>query len=53
MVKQGVTARKIQEIFNTATGARGGGKENKAEGGGGDLLKIEQALAEIGKFVGG
>jgi alanyl-tRNA synthetase len=52
LVKQGITAKQLQAAFNTSTGAKGGGKENKAEGGGGDPSKIDAGLEAVIKCLG-
>ncbi|MCU0641510.1 MAG: alanine--tRNA ligase [Candidatus Margulisbacteria bacterium] len=47
LAQAGLTAKKLAETFNAVTGGRGGGKETKAEGGGGDPAKIEAGLTAI------
>ena len=44
LVGQGYSAKKIAEVFTGVVGGRGGGRDNKVEGGGKDPTKIDEAF---------
>jgi alanyl-tRNA synthetase len=52
LVKQGYSARKIADVFTGVVGGKGGGRENKVEGGGKDPTRIDEAFARVRDFIG-
>jgi alanyl-tRNA synthetase len=53
LVAQGVSAKKIAEIFSCSVGGKGGGKDNKVEGGGKDPSKIKAGFEAVKRSLGG
>ena len=51
LVSQGLSAKKIAEVFAAVVGGKGGGKEAKAEGGGKEAGKIPEALTKVSEFL--
>ncbi|MFA6170741.1 MAG: alanine--tRNA ligase [Candidatus Margulisiibacteriota bacterium] len=51
LVSQGLSAKKIAEVFASVIGGKGGGKETKAEGGGKEAGKIPEALAKVSEYL--
>jgi alanyl-tRNA synthetase len=50
-IQAGFTAKKLADILNAETGGKGGGKDNKAEGGGGDPAKLAAGIAAVKKAL--
>ncbi len=53
LVKQGVSAKEIAQAFTGVVGGKGGGRENKAEGGGKDPSKIKEGFEAVQRLIGG
>ncbi|MFA5114105.1 MAG: alanine--tRNA ligase [Candidatus Margulisiibacteriota bacterium] len=51
LIDKGITAKQIAATLNAVTGGKGGGKEDKAEGGGGDPAKIAAGLEAVKKSL--
>ena len=52
LVEKGYSAKKIAETFTQVVGGKGGGKEEKAEGGGKDPTRIKEALETVLGSIG-
>ncbi|MBU1027315.1 MAG: hypothetical protein KKA31_06255, partial [Candidatus Margulisbacteria bacterium] len=52
LIKQGVSAKEIAQTFTGIVGGKGGGKENKAEGGGKDPGKIKEGFEAVKGLLG-
>jgi alanyl-tRNA synthetase len=50
-VKRGYSAGKIAKVFASIAGGSGGGRPELAQGGGKDVSKLEQVLADLSKFI--
>ena len=53
LVAQGLSAKKIADIFSGSVGGKGGGKDNKVEGGGKDPSKIKAGFEAVKRSLGG
>ncbi|MFA5114426.1 MAG: alanine--tRNA ligase [Candidatus Margulisiibacteriota bacterium] len=51
LVGQGLSAKKIAELFASIVGGKGGGREDKAEGGGKEAGKITEAIAKVSELL--
>lgn len=51
LVNQGFSARKLAEVFTGVVGGKGGGRDNKFEGGGKDPGKIAEAFLALAKTL--
>ncbi|MFH1386510.1 MAG: alanine--tRNA ligase [bacterium] len=51
LVKQGLSAKKLAEVFAPIVSGKGGGKDGKVEGGGTGIGKIGEGLAAIEKLL--
>ena len=52
-VASGVKAGELVKMVCTVCGGSGGGKPDSAMGGGKDVLKVDDALAQVDDFVAG
>ncbi|MFH1826305.1 MAG: alanine--tRNA ligase [bacterium] len=52
LIEKGQSAKKIADTFAPIVGGRGGGRDDKVEGGGKDPAKINEALAAVRKMFG-
>ena len=50
-VAKGIKAGELVKLVCTTCGGSGGGKPDSAMGGGKDLLKLDDALAQVDDFV--
>jgi alanyl-tRNA synthetase len=53
LAAKGYSARKIAEVLAPVVGGKGGGNEKKAEGGGKDTSRMEEALVAVERLLGG
>ena len=47
LVAKGYSAKKLADVFTGIVGGRGGGKDNKVEGGGKEPQKIQEGFAAV------
>jgi alanyl-tRNA synthetase len=52
LIDKGISAKKLADVFTRIVGGKGGGKEEKAEGGGKDPTKIKEALEAVCASLG-
>jgi alanyl-tRNA synthetase len=50
-IAKGIKAGELVKLVCTTCGGSGGGKPDSAMGGGKDLLKLDDALAQVDNFV--